>query len=93
MPKCFTVFGYVVYFWSNENDPLEPIHVHVAKRIHKNATKIWILSDGSAELDNNRSRIPSKDLRRIMAVIEMYAPDIIYKWESYFNTKATFRDR
>ena len=31
MPKIFTIKGYIVYFWSNEND--EPIHVHVAKGV------------------------------------------------------------
>ena len=30
MPQIFRIAGYVVYFWSNENEPLEPIHVHVA---------------------------------------------------------------
>ena len=29
MPKLFTVSGYIVYFWSNEEG--EPIHVHVSK--------------------------------------------------------------
>ena len=29
LPKLFTVSGYTVYFWSNENG--EPIHVHVSK--------------------------------------------------------------
>ena len=30
MPQIFRVAGYIVYFWSNENEPLEPIHVHVS---------------------------------------------------------------
>ena len=30
MPQVFKVGAYLVYFWSDENDPLEPIHVHVA---------------------------------------------------------------
>ncbi|MBQ8813590.1 MAG: DUF4160 domain-containing protein [Lachnospiraceae bacterium] len=29
MPSLFTVSGYKVYFWSNENN--EPIHVHISK--------------------------------------------------------------
>ncbi|MDE5577502.1 MAG: DUF4160 domain-containing protein, partial [Oscillospiraceae bacterium] len=27
MPNLFTVCGYKIYFWANEND--EPIHVHI----------------------------------------------------------------
>lgn len=45
MPKIFTIKGYIVYFWSNEND--EPIHVHVAKGAPRpNATKIWLTKSG-----------------------------------------------
>lgn len=28
MPQIFRVAGYLIYFWSNENEPLEPVHVH-----------------------------------------------------------------
>lgn len=31
MPQIFRIGSYIVYFWSNENDPLEPIHVHIAE--------------------------------------------------------------
>ena len=43
MPQVFKVGSYWVYFWANENEPLEPIHVHVAQGApNGNATKIWI---------------------------------------------------
>ena len=49
MPKIFTIKGYIVYFWSNEND--EPIHVHVAKGAPRpNATKIWLTKSGGCVL-------------------------------------------
>lgn len=49
MPKIFTIKGYIVYFWSNEND--EPIHVHVAKGAPRpNATKIWLTKSGGCIL-------------------------------------------
>ncbi|MBP5792399.1 MAG: DUF4160 domain-containing protein [Spirochaetaceae bacterium] len=49
MPQIFKVGSYWVYFWSNENDPLEPIHVHIAEgRPVANATKIWIIKTESA---------------------------------------------
>lgn len=31
MPQVFRIGSYWVYFWTNENEPLEPIHVHVAQ--------------------------------------------------------------
>lgn len=39
-------------FWSNENSPLEPVHVHIAEgRASANATKLWITSTGKAMMD------------------------------------------
>ena len=47
MPQVFKVGSYWVYFWANENDPLEPIHVHVSQGAPSgNATKIWITKAG-----------------------------------------------
>ena len=31
MPQVFKIGSYWVYFWANENKPLEPVHVHVAE--------------------------------------------------------------
>ena len=27
MPQVFKIGSYYVYFWTNENEPLEPVHV------------------------------------------------------------------
>lgn len=49
MPQVFKIGSYWVYFWANENDPLEPIHVHVSQGApSSNATKIWITRAGNA---------------------------------------------
>lgn len=43
MPQIFRIGPYIVYFWSNDSTPLEPVHVHIAEgRAIANATKIWI---------------------------------------------------
>ena len=47
MPQIFRVGPYSIYFWSNENNPLEPIHVHIAEgKATANATKVWITNVG-----------------------------------------------
>lgn len=47
MPQILRIGPYSIYFWSNEGDPLEPIHVHVSEgRASATATKIWITSTG-----------------------------------------------
>ena len=49
MPRIFRFGEYWIYFWTNENKPLEPVHIHVAKGAPTaNATKIWITSTGIA---------------------------------------------
>ncbi len=51
MPQVFKIGSYWVYFWSNEQEPLEPIHVHVHPGAPtRNATKIWITQSGKCYL-------------------------------------------
>lgn len=83
MPQVFVILGYIVYFWSNEND--EPIHVHVCKGSpQKDATKVWITEDGPV-LEHNKSKIPKKNLKRILAWIAMNDELIIKKWQFHFS--------
>ena len=93
MPKLGDdLFGYSIFCWSNENDPLEPLHVHIAKKPRKNATKIWILSDGTTRVESNGSNIPSDELKLICRAIERNPFSYVARWEKHFQTKATFID-
>lgn len=85
MPQIFKVGSYTIFFWANESDPLEPIHVHVGEQASPNATKIWITSAGKCYLCHNKSRIPDVILRDIMRVIEARSAEIIEKWEGFFG--------
>ena len=49
------------------------------------ATKIWITNSGKALLCHNDSRIPQKELRNFMRVIEANSNLIINKWYSLFG--------
>ena len=94
MPEFMRIFSYHIYFWSNENKPLEPIHVHISEGTpHSDATKYWINSDGTITQDNNNSRIPQKDLKRIEKTITTYTQDIVKMWEEYFKQPATYKDQ
>ena len=86
MPQIFRIGPYIIYFWSNENNPLEPIHVHVAEgRAVANATKIWITGTRKALLCNNNSMIPEKILKNLMRVIEANSEYIIDSWKKHFG--------
>lgn len=86
MPQVFKIGSYWVYFWSNENKPMEPIHVHVSQgNPVPNSTKIWITKAGKCLLCNNSSKIPAKTLKNIMEIIEARSSEVIKKWYAYFG--------
>ena len=86
MPQIFKIGSYGVYFWANENKPLEPVHVHVAEgRPIESATKIWITQTGKCILCNNASHIPTNRLELIIRVIEANSEEVVAKWQGYFG--------
>ena len=85
MPKLFTVSGYIVYFWSNEEG--EPIHVHVSKgRPTPNATKIWLTRTGGCIVASNGSQNASKELNELMEFISAQFFIICARWKQFFVT-------
>ena len=87
MPQVFRMGSYIIYFWSNENKPLEPIHVHIAEgKASANATKVWITSSGKALVCHNHSHIPKKTLRNIVRSIEANSNRIISMWCEQFGS-------
>ena len=91
MPQVFKIGSYWVYFWSNENEPLEPVHVHVSQGAPAaSATKIWITSAGGCYLCNNNSQIPQRTLRNIMMIIEARSNEVIQKWISFFGSASYY---
>lgn len=86
MPQIFKIGSYWVYFWANENKPLEPVHVHIAEgKPIENATKIWITQRGKCIICNNNSNISDKKLKLIIRIIEANTDEIINKWKSFFG--------
>lgn len=84
MPTLFEIFGYRIFFWSNEAG--EPIHVYVCRgKPSGNSTKIWLPPDSNPVVANNNSNIPDKDLKRIMKLIALNRDNIITQWYDYFN--------
>lgn len=91
MPQVFKIGSYWVYFWSNESDPLEPVHVHIAEGAPTaNATKVWITRAGKCYLCNNSSKIPERVLRNMMKIIEARSDEVVEKWLAYFGSVSYF---
>lgn len=86
MPQLLRIGPYVLYFWSDESMPLEPVHVHIAEgRPTKDATKIWITSTGKALLCHNKSMIPMQILNRLLRVVEANSKVFVGKWYDQFS--------
>ena len=82
MPKIFTVMGYIVYFWSNENN--EPVHVHISKGIPKaNATKIWLTKSGGCILASRQDDVNPKDMNTLMEIIAAQHFIICLAWKKH----------
>ena len=87
MPNILQICGYYVFFWVN--DKQEPIHVHVNKKRAKGkSTKIWLTKAGACLMANNNSRIPAKDLAKIIEAITANHFYICRKWQEYFGQDA-----
>lgn len=91
MPQIFRIGPYLIYFWTNESVPLEPVHVHISEGIpSSNATKVWITKTGKCLLANNNSKIPTKTLRVVLSILEARSCEIIEKWVDYFGQPKYF---
>ena len=86
MPQIFKIGSYLVYIWSNENLPVEPIHVHISEnRPAAHGTKVWLTKAGHCIVAKNSSKIPLHVLNDILAVIETRFDFICQKWLEQFG--------
>ena len=83
LPSLFSVGGYKVFFWSNENG--EPIHVHISKgKPSPYGTKVWLTKAGGCIVASNGSDIPSTELNKLLEVIEAQFFMICSEWKAHF---------
>ncbi|MCQ2595784.1 MAG: DUF4160 domain-containing protein [Treponemataceae bacterium] len=86
MPQVFKIGSYLIYFWTNEGKPVEPVHIHVTCGVPcENDTKIWITKAGGTIVAHNKSQIPAKKLTYIEKIIVSRKTEIIEKWKDYFG--------
>ena len=86
MPQLLRIGPYIIYFWSNESEPLEPVHVHIAEgKAVRDATKIWITSAGRALTCHNKSRIPDRILGRMLRIVEANSQEFVQAWLDHFG--------
>jgi len=85
MPKIFEYLGIILFFYSNEH---EPIHVHAQKDEFESKAEFYILNGIISEIKiasvKGRQPLSGKDLKNFETFLEKYAEEIVEKWVNYF---------
>lgn len=80
MPTIFRYKGYRFFFYSNEGDPREPLHVHVRKG--ENVAKIWLEPELSVA---GSYGMTSAELKELCLVAEENKQMIQEYWNEHFS--------
>jgi hypothetical protein len=79
VPVVFRWNGYRFHFFSNEGDPLEPVHVHIRKG--RDNAKFWLYPE--VTLAYNRG-FSSREQSELARVVEERRDDIESAWNDHF---------
>ena len=85
MPKIYEYLGILIFFYSNEH---EPVHVH-AKRGENEIRAEFIIVNGKIEeiiLKQVKGRMPlsNSDIQKFKEFLEVFGDNIVQKWIQYF---------
>lgn len=79
MPTIFLFEGYRFFFFSNEGNPREPVHVHVRKDGHR--AKLWL---SPVFLASNQG-FTAKEVGRLAQIVEARKDEIERAWHEHFG--------
>lgn len=79
MPVVFRHDGFKFFFFSNEGDPREPIHVHVRKG--EGEAKFWVAPVAVASSDG----FDARTLRELAKIVEDHVALIERTWHEHFG--------
>ena len=85
MPKIYKYLGILIFFYSNEH---EPIHVHAKKGELESKAEFYIVNGEILEIKITKSTgakpLKGKDLKDFEIFLENFADKIVEKWINYF---------
>lgn len=81
MPIVFRHRGYRFFFYSNEGDPLEPLHIHVRKDTA--VAKFWLSPIPAVASSYGFS---SQELRHLLDVAVQHKAKIERYWDEHFGS-------
>ncbi|HAS84060.1 MAG TPA: hypothetical protein DCS43_15615 [Verrucomicrobia bacterium] len=80
MPVVFRHRGYRFFFYSNEGDPTEPLHVHVRKG--ECLAKFWLVPWPEVA---ESYKLSAQDLRELLDVADIHKDEIERCWNEHFS--------
>lgn len=85
MPKIFEYLGIIIFFYSNEH---QPIHVHAKHGSFESKAEFCILNGEIVEIKiksvKNRQPLKGTTLKDFEKFLEVYATQVVEKWINYF---------
>jgi len=79
MPVVLRHKGYRFFFWANEGDPREPLHIHVRKG--GAVAKFWVLPE--VRVADSYDMSPT-ELREVLQVVRDNKELIERRWNEFF---------
>ncbi|SFX09500.1 DUF4160 domain-containing protein [Marinospirillum alkaliphilum] len=80
MPVILRVDGLRFFFYSNEGNPLEPVHVHIRQSVKE--AKVWL--EPEVQLARNDG-FDARELKRILELSLSHAATLKEAWNEYFT--------
>ena len=85
MPKLYEYLGIIIYFWSNEH---EPIYVHGEYQGKESKAELHIEDGKVSEIKilkvKGRRPLDSAELKNFEIFVSQKADEIVQKWIDYF---------
>ncbi len=80
MPVVFRYKGYRFFFYSNEGDPLEPLHIHVRKG--EAVAKFWLEPEPAVA---SSYALSSSELKELLEISIENKQKIRRFWDEHFS--------
>ncbi len=81
MPLVFNSDGFRLFFFSNEGDPREPVHIHVRK--DRSLAKFWKYPE--VRLADSYG-FTARELNKIRKIVDNRMTEIEEAWNAHFNS-------
>ncbi len=85
MPKLYEYLGLVIFFYSNEH---EPVHVHARYQGYESKIEIIVNNGVIVELRvlgvRGKKPLPNKELNNFKNLVDKLGDEIVQHWVNYF---------